>query len=344
MRAVVTEGVGTVAVRERPEPGPPGPGQVLVHPRATGICGSDYHFLSGELSEAAGGHRFPRVQGHEVAATVAALGPGCRPELNVGQQVALYPLRSCGECYPCQVGRPNTCDNFELIGIHIDGGLQERLVVEQGQVYALDGVSPAIAALTEPLSIAVRAVGRAAIEPGERVVVLGAGPIGQCTLVVAAERGAEVLMVDLQEGRLRLAAELGADTLVWSSAAEVVAGARAWAGGGGPPVAIDATGAPLAVRAMIDMVASAGRAIQIGMSNAEVPLRIGSLTEKELDVRGVCCCGGGEFDQATQVVARNAAGLERLISHEFELRDAPEALHYAMANPDEVMKVVIHGE
>jgi threonine dehydrogenase-like Zn-dependent dehydrogenase len=132
--------------------------------------------------------------------------------------------------------------------------------------------------------------------------------------------------------------------VVWQSAELVLAAVRAWAGPGGPPVAIDATGAARAVRAMIDMVASAGRAIQIGMSNAEVPIRVGSLTEKELDVRGVCCCGGGDFDEAARVVARNVSALERLISHEFELDRAPEALRFAMTNPDEVMKVVIHGE
>jgi len=92
---------------------------------------------------------------------------------------------------------------------------------------------------------------------------------------------------------------------VWENAAEVVSFARRWAGRGGPPVAIDATGSPAAVRAMVEMVASAGRAIQVGMSVEEVTLRIGSLTEKELDLLGVCCCGAGEFGAAVGVVERN---------------------------------------
>ena len=121
--------------------------------------------------------------------------------------------------------------------------------------------------------------------------MLGAGPIGQCVSLVARERGAEVLMVDLQERRLALGRALGAQTLRWTTADEVVAAARDWAGPGGPPVVVDATGVPAAVRAMVDMVASAGRAVQVGMSTAEVPLRIGSLTEKEIDVLGVSCCG-----------------------------------------------------
>ena len=98
---------------------------------------------------------------------------------------------------------------------------------------------------------------------------------------------------------------------MWTSASDVVAFARSWAGPPGPPVVIDATGAAAAVRAMIDMVASAGRAVQVGMSNEEVPLRIGSLTEKELDLLGVSCCGSEEFADAVRVVERNAALLGR---------------------------------
>src|ERR1700761_4358568 len=123
MRAAVTSGVGVMAVVDRGSPGDPEPGQVVVAPEAVGICGSDYHFFAGELSDAAGGSQFPRVQGHEVGATVVEVGAQCRPELEAGRRVALLPLSACGACYPCSVGRSNTCDNFQLIGIHVDGGL-----------------------------------------------------------------------------------------------------------------------------------------------------------------------------------------------------------------------------
>jgi L-gulonate 5-dehydrogenase len=343
MRAAVTEGVGAMAMLDRPEPAAPGPGQVVVAPGAVGICGSDYHFFAGELSDAAGGSQFPRVQGHEIGATVVGVGPGGSEELQVGQRVALWPLRACGRCYPCSVGRPNTCDNFELIGIHVDGGLQEQLIVPASQVFGIGVDDPAVAALAEPVSIAVRAVNRARVQAGERVVVLGAGPIGQCICLVARERGAEVLVVDLQESRLGLSRDLGADTLVWTSPSDVLSRVRGWSGPAGPPVAIDATGAPAAVRAMVDMVASAGRAVQVGMSGEEVTLRIGSLTEKELDLLGVSVCTADEFGEAVAVVERNGAVLERLISHRFALERAPEAIRFAMENPTKVMKVVIGG-
>jgi len=343
MRAAVTEDVGAMALLERPEPAKPEAHEVVVAPEAVGICGSDYHFFAGELSEAAGGSQFPRVQGHEIGARVVAVGPGCRRELSVGQRVALWPLQACGECYPCTVGRPNTCDAFELIGIHVDGGLQEQLAVPEEQVYPIRTDDPAVAALAEPVSIAVRAVNRAKVERGERVVVLGAGPIGQCICLVARERGAQVLVVDLQESRLELSRSMEAETLVWTGLDDVVAFARRWARPAGPPAVFDATGAPSAVRAMVDMVASAGRAVQVGMSGEEVSLRIGSLTEKELDLLGVSCCGAAEFGQAVAVVERNVDVLSRLISHRFALEKAPEALRFAMENPTEVMKVIIGG-
>jgi threonine dehydrogenase-like Zn-dependent dehydrogenase len=148
-------------------------------------------------------------------------------------------------------------------------------------------------------------------------------------------------MIDLQERRLDLGRQLGAAGLVWTDAQGVVRAARDWAGGGGPAVVVDATGVPGAVRAMVDMVASAGRAVQVGMSGEEVTLRIGSFTEKEIDMLGVSCCGGGEFGEAVAAVERNAAAVARMVSHQFELARAPEAINYAISHPSEVMKVVV---
>src|SRR5437764_56069 len=223
MRAAVTQAVGTMEVIDVPEPPEPGPGQVVVGSMAVGICGSDYHFFSGHLSEGAGG------------------GPGGFRELQ------------------------------------------------------------------------------------------------------ARERGADVLVIDPQESRLSLSREMGAQGLVWTNPDEVVAYAREWAGGEGVPVAVDATGVPQAVRAAVDMAASAGRVAQVGMSGEEVSLRVGSFTEKELDMLGVCCCGGSEFAEAVAAVERNSEMVRRLISHEFELERAPEAIDFAMSNPSDVMKVVIRG-
>jgi len=200
-----------------------------------------------------------------------------------------------------------------------------------------------VAAMAEPISIAVRAVKRSRLEAGERAVILGAGPIGQSICLLARERGADVLVVDPQESRLGLSEGMGADTFVWSGRDDVVRRAREWSGGEGPPVVFDATGVPDAVRAMVEMAASAARVVQVGMSGDEVSLKVGSFTEKELDMLGVCCCGGGEFGDAVAAVERNSDTVRQLISHEFGLEEAPDAMAFAMSNPSDVMKVVIRG-
>src|SRR5918999_5374268 len=141
-------------------PGEPGPGEVIVRPQAVGICGSDFHFYLGEMGTG-DGSEFPRIQGHEVGAVVEAVGPGCTRGLSAGDSVALHPLSYCGRCYPCRIGRTNVCDNFSLIGIHEDGGFQELLRMPEELVFATGERRPQIAALAEPLSIAVRAINRA---------------------------------------------------------------------------------------------------------------------------------------------------------------------------------------
>jgi threonine dehydrogenase-like Zn-dependent dehydrogenase len=340
MRAVVTQAKGVMEVTEMPDPAEPGAGEVIVRPRAVGICGSDFHFFLGELGPG-DGSEFPRVQGHEVGATIEAVGPGCRPELASGDSVALWPLTSCGRCYPCRIGRGNVCDNFSLIGIHEDGGLQERLRVPQSQVFKTSESRPAVVALSEPVSIAVRTVRRARVASGEHVVVLGAGPIGQAVCLVARDRGASVLLVDRVPGRLELAAGMGAETVRWTGQDDVVALAREWSGGEGPEVVVDATGVPDAIQAAVAMAASAGRVVIVGMSHHEVPLRVMAFTEKELDVLGVSCCQGDEFAEAVAFVESHSGDLERLITQEFPLERAPEALRFAMEHPAEAMKVVI---
>src|SRR6202012_6169936 len=117
-------------------------------------------------------------QGHELATTIPDVGPAPRDELEIGPRVAVWPLNPCGLCYPCGAGRPNACDRLTLTGVHLDGGLQELLAIGQRQTFPIAVEDPRVAALAEPVSIAVRAVNRAAIRPGERAVVLGAGPIG----------------------------------------------------------------------------------------------------------------------------------------------------------------------
>jgi len=169
MKQAVMTSPGVIEFREVPAP-EPAAGELLLRMKRIGVCGSDIHVYHGKHALTP----FPVVQGHEVSATIEVLGEACDPGLRVGQRVALWPLTPCGRCYPCRVGRSNVCSNFELIGIHVDGGLQERFTVASDHAFPIDA-PPELAALVEPVSIAMRAMHRGRVDAGERVVILGAG-------------------------------------------------------------------------------------------------------------------------------------------------------------------------
>lgn len=341
-RAVLTREAGTMLVVDRPPAPSPGSGQVVVRPEAVGVCGSDYHFLTGELVTPPDfGPQFPRVQGHEVAGRVVAVGPGVPDQIVAGQRVAVWPLSSCGVCYACRSGRGNACPNFRLIGIHTDGALQSEFVVDAAQVFPVGDLEPTVAAFCEPMSIAVHALVRGRVTAGEHLVALGAGPIGQAVVLAARERGAQVLVTDLVPARLELARQGGAATIDLTQERDVVAAARAWAGGEGPELVVDCTGVPSAIRSGVDMVAPTGRVVVVGISHTEVALPVNAFTEREIDVLGSTVCTGEDFAEAVTIAGRHADQVRRLVTHRRPLEEAPAAIGHAMAHPDEVMKLVI---
>ena len=210
--------------------------------------------------------------------------------------------------------------------------------------FGVGDLSARAAAFIEPTSIAVRAVARARIAAGERVLVLGAGPIGQAVCLAARARGASVLLADRLQTRLERARELGADAVLAGSAEEIAPAVREWAGAEGPPVVVEAIGVPEAVRGAVEMVSTAGRVVIVGLSDREVSLPIGAFPFRELDVLGTSCCSAAEFAEAVELVRAHREAVEGLITHEFALAEAPAALAHVAEHPAEVMKAVIRME
>jgi threonine dehydrogenase-like Zn-dependent dehydrogenase len=320
----------------------PGPGEVLVRPEAVGICGSDFHYYLGDIGTFDDPSvLYPRIQGHEASAVVEEVGPEAPRPLQAGDRVAIWPVQSCGECYPCRLGRGNACVNISLVGIHRDGALQEQLVLPAAQVFPTGDLEPALAALIEPVSIAMRAVVRGRVAAGERVVVLGAGPIGQAVSLAAVDLGASVLMADRVPARLEPGRAIGAELLAVADGDDVFRLAREWAGDDGPEVVVEATGVPELVKGAMGLVSPAGRVVVVGLSAADAPIRVGDLPFKEIDVLGVSCCGASEFADAIDLVTRRKDVAASLVTHEFSLEQAPEAIDFAMHHPTEVMKAVV---
>jgi threonine dehydrogenase-like Zn-dependent dehydrogenase len=342
MLAAVTRSPGEMVLDEVPEPGPPGPGDVIVRPEVVGICGSDLHLYLGEVGALSGARDFyPRIQGHELCAVVEHVGEGCPPTLRAGDRVAVWPLLPCGRCHPCRAGRQNACVALRLVGVHLDGGLQERLRVPASQVFTVGDLDPSCAAFIEPLSIAVHALVRGRFRPGQRIAVFGAGPIGLATVIVAAGAGARVMVIDPLASRRDLAAKMGAERVAWGVPGELLDAAREWTLGDGPPLVLDTTGDPAVLAQAAEMVCSAGQIVVVGMSSATAPLRSGVFPEKEIDVAGSSCATAEDFAGAARLVAAHRDRVATLFSHRFPLAAAAEAVKFVMDRPAEVVKVLI---
>ena len=339
MLAAVTRSPGEMVVTDVSGPGRARAGHVIVRPEAVGICGSDFHLFSGDVGALSGARDFyPRVQGHEVSAIVEDPGDSAHPE---GERVAIWPLLPCGHCYPCRSERSNVCPNFRLVGVHLDGGLQERLEVPAAAVFGVGDLDPDSACFVEPASVAVHALARARLQPGEQTVIFGAGPIGPAALVAAVHVGARVLTVDPVAARRDLAKRLGAEIVAQPAQRELEELALDWTNGEGPLLAVETSGEASVLPQAMDTVCPAGRVVVIGMSSGQAAIRPGAFPEKEIDVIGSSCATAGDFSDAIRLVAANRTAMAALFSHHFPLARAAEAFAFAMSRPSDAIKIVV---
>ena len=339
MLAAVTRSPGEMVIEDVSGPGRARAGHVIVRPEAVGICGSDFHLFSGDVGALSGSRDFyTRIQGHEVSAIVADPGDSERTR---GERVAIWPLLPCGRCYPCRIGRPNVCPAFRLVGVHLDGGLAERLEVPAGLVFAAGDLDPDSACLVEPVSVAVHALARGRLRAGEQVVVFGAGPIGLATLVAAVHDGARVLSVDPVASRRDLAKRLGAEVVAWASPPELAELTREWTRGEGPPLIVETSGEASVLAQAVELAPSAGRVVVVSLSSGTAPVRPGAFPEKELDVIGASCATAADFSAAIRLVADCRGAVSHLFSHHFPLARAAEAFEFAMSRPPDAVKIVV---
>src|SRR5271154_7507901 len=191
MRALLCVKPGELALVDRPRP-MPGHGEVLVRITRAGVCGTDLHIFEGSHPYLT----YPRVIGHELAGVVAEAGPGCTTP--IGQQVYVIPYISCGVCIACRRGKTNCCQRIAVLGVHIDGGMAEYVCVPEGNVAPADGVTLAQAAMIEFLAIGAHAIRRADPQNGDRILVVGAGPIGIGCMLFAKLQGGSVTALDIR--------------------------------------------------------------------------------------------------------------------------------------------------
>lgn len=332
MRAAVWNTEGRLEVAERPSP-PFADGDVLVRPRVVGICGSDLHFYRGEFTPFAGA-----VPGHEIAGLVES-GSGFAP----GTLVAVEPTLPCGRCPACRRGQSPTCQRLRLMGISAPGGMQELLAAPALNVHPLpDGVDCEIGALAEPLAVCVRALNRAEIPVGARVLVLGSGTIGLLATLLAAELASEVAATARYPHQGDLARSFGATHVFAPDSAEL----QEWSRRHPVDVVIETVGgaAPTLMEA-VNAVRPGGTVLALGVFTQDVLVPVRKLVNQEVRLIGSVVYGHAghqsEFGAAVGLLGRYAGRLAALKSAAYPLARANDAFEHALDKGRLAVKVSV---
>jgi len=306
MKALVLHAPQQLTVGEWPTP-QCSAHDVLIRPIATGICAGDMQHYGGRNPYT----KYPLIGGHEVCGEIVEVGSDVK-QFKRGDRVVIEPVVGCGRCYPCRHGKPNCCANFCLIGLHRPGGYAELCVAPEANIHAVPaGLDPVIASFAEPLTIGIHACRRGEVNAGEYCLVLGAGPIGLAILEIARLRGARVVVTDINEERLAVARELGAETL--PAGDKLLTSVLEQTGHDGADVVIEATGNPKVVESTIDLAAPGGRVVIVGLVKKGIGVTFPGLdfTRKEITLCGsrnsVNC-----FPEAISLLASGAVKYPRV--------------------------------
>jgi 2-desacetyl-2-hydroxyethyl bacteriochlorophyllide A dehydrogenase len=252
-------------------------GNILLKVHRVGICGTDLHAFNGNQPF----FNYPRILGHELATEVLETG-NAAGNLKSGDRVVIMPYVNCKECVACRAGKTNCCQKLAVLGVHVDGGMQEIISVPERLLLVANDLTLDEIAIAEPLSIGAHALRRAQVSKGDTIVVIGCGPIGMGLIQLAKYLGATVIVVDLNEFRLNVAKEkFGADKIIQAqqNPVELV---RDFTNGEMAKVVFDATGSKRAIEGGIDYMQHGGTFVLVGLFKGELTFQHPALHAREL--------------------------------------------------------------
>jgi len=339
MKAIVYDSPGRLRVDERREPEIQD-GDVLVRVAYAGICGTDLSIWAGGLSRV----RPPVVLGHECVGLVEAISGGgadCAP----GDAVAVEPLLPCGACLACRSGHYHVYRRLRVIGVDVDDGMARVMRAPIERVHRLpSGLPLEVAALTEPLAVAVHMVGRAAPSVGDIVLVLGAGPVGLLVGLVARATGAgRVAITELNDYRARLARAYGFDVLR-PDRDDVEDTVLDWTDGEGADVTFELTGSAGALAQVAALTRVRGRILLGGIAKGPAALDVQAITLKEQHLLGSRVYTSRDFARAIDLLARDRIDVRPLISAIVPLMAAIDDGFAPLKSGADLMKVLVRPE
>lgn len=345
MRAALLEGAKDIRVGTLPDPRP-GPHEVLVKSAFAGLCGTDLHIYRGEFEARV---RYPVVQGHELGGVVEEVGREVRG-LRRGDRVAIDPIVSCHACVACLSGRINACKSLKLLGIDLPGGFGEYVAAPAAHAFKLpDSVALEHVPMVEVYALGHHVTSRGLVQPGETVVVLGAGKLGLAVLDVLHHKSSAVttVAVDVHASRLELARRLGAEHVVDATVADPLEQVMEATGGVGADCVIECVGhwhsvpgqeAPLAQA--VHMVRPGGRIVTAGLGEAPSAVHFKTLVLKEAQIIASRVTLG-EFPRALALMGKGLLHPELLVTDRLPIREVAAAFERLDREEPSSVKMVL---
>lgn len=334
MKSLVMSGPGKAEIADIAEPQAKS-GEALLRIRRVGLCGSDLNSFRGRNPMVS----FPRVPGHEIAATILEMR-GKAAGLAVGMNVTVLPYTSCGQCAACRNGRSNACERNQTLGVQRDGALTEYITAPVEKLYPAR-LNLKELCLVEPLTVGFHAVARARVAKNDAVAIFGCGGVGLGAVAAAAFRGATTIAVDIDDAKLETAKLAGAAHAIHSQRQDVKAALAELTGGLGPNVVIEAVGMPETFRAAVEVVAFTGRVVYIGYAKEPVCYETKLFVQKELDIMGTRNAQPEDFRSVIAMLEQGRFPVESTVSAMIPLKDAPQVFADWSADPSRFTKIMI---
>jgi 2-desacetyl-2-hydroxyethyl bacteriochlorophyllide A dehydrogenase len=324
--AVAIETVSDAVVRDD---------DVLLKVRMIGLCGTDLNSYRGKNPLVS----FPRIPGHEVAATVAETSKA-HPEFPAGMDVTLSPYFGCGRCPACLRKRPNACQFNETLGVQRNGAMTEYISVPAEKLYPAR-LSIKELCLVEPLTVGLHAVGRGRVTAQDTVAIFGCGGVGLGAVAASGFRGANTIAVDLDDAKLAIAQRAGASHAINTAREPLHERLLELTGGRGPDVIIEAIGLPQTFRSAVDEVAFTGRVVYIGYAKEPVAYETRLFVQKEIDILGSRNALPEDFREVISMLEQGRFPVNEAVSAIVSLEQAPEMLKAWSDNPSGFSKIMV---
>lgn len=311
-------------------------GEALLKIKYCGICGADVASYTGNQPFTT----YPRIPGHEFSAEIVQIPENDRG-LKAGDIVTANPYFNCGECYSCKRGIVNACTDNQTMGVQRDGSFCEYVAMPVERIIDGKGLSAKELALIEPFSISCHALSRAKVNEGDKLLIMGAGPIGLFALMKAKSMGAKVMIADLLDSRLELAKEYGADRVVNTKAEDLLKAAEEFTNGNMFDVCVEACGLNVTFLNCIDCAATGANIILIGNGKKETTFLHSVLLKKELNVFGSRNAFTKDFEELIDLVKAGKADVLKMVSGVYDKDDAETAFEKLANNDGSLAKLLI---